>query len=77
MKNLIGLLEFQIQFSPDQLLYNLSLIKLSLVCAKQNVAVNASDACSLLAKQRLSDLVRQRTSSLIIKFEQVIKSFLV
>ena len=33
-----------------QLLYNLSLIKLSSACAKQNTSVNASDACSLLAK---------------------------
>ena len=29
----------------DQLIYNLSLIKLRLACAKQNAAVNASDAC--------------------------------
>ena len=35
----------------DQFLYNLSLIKLCLACAKQNAAVNtASDARSLLAK---------------------------
>ena len=37
----------------------------------------ASDACSLLAKQILSDLVGQRPSSLIINFEQIKKSFLV
>ena len=34
----------------DQLLYNLSLIKLCSACAKQNAIVSASDACSLLAK---------------------------
>ena len=56
MRNLIGLLEFQIALSEiltacsDQLSYNLSLIKLCSTCAKQNAAVNASDACSLLAK---------------------------
>ena len=38
-------------------------------CAKQNPAVNAIDACSVLAKQTLSDLVGQRPSSLIINFE--------
>ena len=56
--NLVGLLEFHIALSEilltaclDQLLYNLSLIKLCSVCAKQNAAVKiASDACSLLAK---------------------------
>ena len=37
--------------SADQLLYNLSLIKLCSACVKQNTAVKtASDACSLLAK---------------------------
>ena len=47
-------------------------------CAKQNAAIKtATDTCLLLAKQTLSDLVRQRPSSLIINFEQVIKSFLV
>ena len=57
MRNLIGLLEFHIAHSEilltacaDQLLYNLSLIKLCSACAKQNTSVNASDACSLLAK---------------------------
>ena len=57
MSNLIGLLEFQIEFSKilltaylDHLLYNLSLVKLRLACAKQNAAVNASYACSLLAR---------------------------
>ena len=34
----------------DQLIHNLSLIKLCPAFAKQNAAVNASDACSLLAK---------------------------
>ena len=35
----------------DQLLYNLSLIRLCSACLKQNITVNtASDACSLLAK---------------------------
>ena len=34
----------------DQVLYNLSLIKLCSACGKQNAAVNAVDACSLLAK---------------------------
>ena len=55
---MIGLLEFHIAHSQmlltvgaDQLLYNLSLLKLCLVCAKQNAAVKtASDDCSLLAK---------------------------
>ena len=45
---------------------------------KQNTAVKtAIDACSLLAKQKFSDLVGQRQSSLIINFEQVIKPVLV
>ena len=55
MSNLIGLVEFHLALSEilltagaDQLLYNLSLIKLCLACAKQNAAVNARDACSLL-----------------------------
>ena len=50
MSNLIGLFEFHIAFSEillracvDQLLYNVRLIKLCLVCAKQNAVVNASD----------------------------------
>ena len=47
VRNLIGLLEFQIALSPNQLLYNLSLIKLSSAYAKQNAAVNARDACIL------------------------------
>ena len=37
---------------------------------------NARDVCSLLAKNTLCDLVREPPSSLIINFEQVIKSFL-
>ena len=55
-----GLLEFHIALSEilsttcaDQLMYNLSyvnLIKLCSASAKQNAAVNGSDACSLLAK---------------------------
>ena len=62
----------------NQLLYNLGLIKLCLACVKQNTAVKtASDACPLLAKQTLSDLVGQRRSSLIFNFQQVIKPFLV
>ena len=62
----------------DQLLYNLSLIKSCLACVKQNTAVKAAiDACSLLGKRTFSDLVRQRPSSLIINFDQVIKPFLV
>ena len=85
MSNLIGLLEFHIKLSEilltacaGQLLYTLSLIKLYSACAKQNAAVKtASDACSLLAKYTLSALSRQRPSSLIINFKQVIKSFLV
>ena len=49
-----------------------------LVCAKQNTAVKtAINACSLLAKQTLSDLVGKGASSLIITFKQVIKPFLV
>ena len=79
---MIGLFEFQITIFEilltDQLLYNLSLIKLCLACAKQNAAVNtASDACLLLAKKTLSDLLGQGPSLLIIKFEQVIKYFLI
>ena len=54
-----------------------SLIKLCLVCVKQKAAVNASNACSLLAKETVSDLVGQLPSSLIINFDQVIISFLV
>ena len=50
MRNFIGLPEFHITLSPDQLLYTLSLIKLCSACAKQNAVVNASDACLLLAK---------------------------
>ena len=53
VRNLIGLLEFHIAHSEilitacaDQLLYNLSLIKLCLVGAIKNT----SDACSSLAK---------------------------
>ena len=42
--------EFHIALSPDQLLYNFSLIKSCSACAKQNAVVNASDACLLLAK---------------------------
>ena len=55
----------------DQLLYNLSLI------AKQNTSVNARDACSLLPKQKLFDLVGRSPNSLVINFDQFIKSFLV
>ena len=52
--------------------------KINLACAKQNAAVKtASDACSLLAKYTLSDLVEQCLGSLIITFELVIKAFLV
>ena len=84
-QNLIGFFEFHIAHSEvlltacaDQLLYNLSLIKLYSACVEQNTAVKAaSNACSLLSKQTLSDLVGQRPSSLISNFEQVIKSFLV
>ena len=57
MSNLIGLFEFHIALSEilltayaDQLLYNLSLIKLCSACAKQNVVVNTTDTCSLFAK---------------------------
>ena len=56
MRNLIGLLKFHIALSEmltpctDELLYSLSLIKLCSAWAKQNAAVNATDACSLLAK---------------------------
>ena len=60
----------------DQLLYNLSLIKLCSTYAKQNAAVKTeSHASSLLANQALLDPVRQHLSSLIINFEQVIKPF--
>ena len=62
----------------NQLLYNLSLIKLYSACVKQNTAAKtASDACALLSKSTLSDQIVQRPSSLIISFEQVIKPFLV
>ena len=40
-EELIGFLEFHIAPYPDQLLYNLSLIKLCSACAK-SAAVNAS-----------------------------------
>ena len=62
----------------DQLLYNLSLIKLCSACVKQNTAVKtALDACSLLTKNIFSGLVGERPSSLIFNFQQVIKPFLV
>ena len=85
MSNLIGLVEFHIALykilltaCADQWLYNLSLIKLYLACTKQKAAVKTtSDACSLLAKQRLSDLVEQHPSSVMINFEQAMKYFLV
>ena len=85
MRKFDWLLEFHIAHSKillaacaDQLLYNLSLIKLCSTCAKQNASVKTeSDACLLLAKQTVSNLVGQRPSSLIINFKQVIKPFLV
>ena len=62
----------------DELVYNLSLIKLYLACVKQNTAVKtAIDACSLLAKKTFSGLVGQCPNLLIINFEQVIKPFLI
>ena len=68
--NLIGFFEFHIAHSEilltagaGQLLYSLSLIKLCSTCVKQNAAVKtASNACLLLAKQTLSDLLGQRRS---------------
>ena len=74
---MIDFFEFHISHSEklltacsDQLLYNLSLIKLCSACVKQNTAVKtAIDVCSLL--------VGQRPSSLMIDFEQVIKPLLV
>ena len=56
--NTIGFFEFYLAHSEilltawaDQLLYNLSLIKLCLTWIKQNTAVKtASDSCSILAK---------------------------
>ena len=49
--NLIGFLECHITACADQLLYNLSFIKLYSACGKQNAEVKtAIDACSLLAK---------------------------
>ena len=82
---MIGFYEFHIAHSEilltacaDQLLFNLILVKLCLACVKQNTAVKtASDAYPLLAKYRLSDLVGQRPSFLIINFKQVMKPFLV
>ena len=58
MAKLIDYFELHIEDSgiqltvwADQLLYNLSLIKLCLACVKQNAAVKTGiDACSLLAK---------------------------
>ena len=70
--------EILLRACADQLLYNLSLIRLCSACVKQNKAVKtASNACSLLAKQKLSDLVGKGHSSLIVNFEQVKKTFLV
>ena len=46
----IALSEILLTDCADQLLYNLSLIKLCSACAKQNTSVNASYACSVLAK---------------------------
>ena len=61
-----------------QLLYNLSLIKLCSTCVKQNTAIKtAIYACSLLAKETFSDLVRQYSSSITTNFEQVVKPFLI
>ena len=57
---MIGLFEFHILLTAcaDQLWYNLSLTKLCSACAKQNAAVKTtSDACSLIAKYTLFDLV--------------------
>ena len=74
---MIDFFEFHIAHSEmlltacsDQLLYNLSLIKLCSACVKQNTAVKtAIDVFSLL--------VGQRPSSSMIDFEQVIKPLLV
>ena len=56
----------------DQLLYSLNLIKWCSACIKQNTTVKTLiDACSLLAKKTLSDLVGKRSSLLIINFKQV------
>ena len=52
-------------------------LKLNYVRHLQYAASNASDVCSLLAKQALSDIDGQGQSLLIINFEQVRKSFLV
>ena len=57
----------------DYLLYDLSLIKLCSAWAMKT----ESDACSLLAKQTLPNLVGEYPSPLIINFKQVIKHFLV
>ena len=46
----IALSEILLTVCADQLLHNLSLIKLCSACAKQNAAVNGSDVSSLLAK---------------------------
>ena len=54
----IAQLEILLTACADQWLYNLSLIKLCLVCVKQNTTgKTAIDACLLLAKQIFSDLV--------------------
>ena len=55
----------------DQLLYNLSLIKLCSACAIKN----RSDACSLSANYLI--YLENRGGLLVINFEQVTKSFLV
>ena len=80
---MIGFFEFHTAHSEvlltacaDQLLYNLSLIKSCSACVKQNTTVKtAGDACSLLAKYTLSDLVGQHPSLLIINFAQFISLF--
>ena len=47
----IALSEIQLTASTDQLLYNLSLIKLFSACVKQNTTVKtSSDAYSVVAK---------------------------
>ena len=58
----IALSEILLTACADQLLYNLSLIKLCSTCAKQNTSVNASDAYSLLAKYTLFDRAGQSPS---------------
>ena len=47
------------------------------MCKTKHTSKDVIDACSLLAKQKFSDVVGELSCSLVFKFEQVIKPFLV